>query len=112
MTILKRAHRLTVSSADLVAHTTDWKFLDDTLGSDHFPIISNIEYPPHGVASERNPIWTTNKANRKLFTYLANINIAERTNDTDHLDIEEKTEIITSCIIDAAKESYPLTKAH
>lgn len=91
---------ITICSSTIAADL-QWSVLDDTYGSDHFPLMTSME---RFLNKEyRTPKWILEKANWKKFTEITNIDIP----DTGSID--ELNEQITNIIVQAAERTIPKT---
>ena len=103
---------ITISSSDLADKVAEWKVLADSLGSDHFPIVTTFETPGAKNSSVYAPRWNIRKADRLLFKSLSDATVVQAWPDMNDPDknLEDKVGIVTSCITQAAEKSYPLSK--
>ena len=106
-TFLSQAHGtfsaidLSICSADLLTDFS-WKVMEDSHGSDHFPILLNSITP---IPPNYQPRWKLNKANWELFDNLLKESVLNK-------DIGEtpSMEEITETIVNIAEKCIPKTK--
>lgn len=105
-----------ISAVDLtlatpnVASLSHWQTITDTLGSDHFPILLQIDN--HTTSQENQTVrpkskWNTNKANWVLYDNVADNYFASNPN---FQDIDEKYNYFIQGINTAAQAAIPINK--
>ena len=77
-----------------------WEVLDDSLGSDHFPILIDIV---DEIPVSRSPRWILDKANWALFKALTQLEV----NVEDFATIDDALDFLNKIIIDASLKSIP-----
>ena len=82
-----------------------WRCLEDTCGSDHFPIILNENKPS---VLDRPQKWKLSKANWSKFQMLCEQNIVHHAFE----DCEDPSFLFSSLLFDAAKQSIPQTSTN
>ena len=98
----------TFSSIDLSLCTPDcfldfsWEALDDSLGSDHFPIFIDIV---DEIPVSRSPRWILDKANWALFKTLTQLEL--EVDVEDFATIDDALDFLNKIIIDAGLKSIP-----
>lgn len=80
----------------------EWTVLEDTHGSDHFPIILKCTKNSN---SNTRPRWNLNKADWSLFTELCLKNITE----SKYENLEQPMETFTNDLIEIANKAIPKT---
>ena len=103
---------VSMASPDVAARISKWYVVDDSLGSDHFPCVSCLEYPGKSMSTVTIPRWNIKKADREAFSLEVELTAGQAYQKmTDgSADIDEKVETLTSCITEAAEKTYPLSK--
>nr|CAI5862852.1 unnamed protein product [Callosobruchus analis] len=100
---------LTFSSPD-IANLIEWRSLDDTLGSDHFPILLEIKsqraYHPHTIIPKTK--WNTKKADWGLFNLFCENNFSNCLPSSQN--VEDMYQFFINGINEAALQSIPKNK--
>ena len=92
---------LSIVSSELL-DTFYWNTYDETMNSDHYPIILKTE---NKIEEERPPRWILDKAKWDRFQQLA---ILEEELNEDQ-SVDEATMLIENCIKQAAEKTIPQT---
>ena len=103
---------ISIASPNLAAKISKWYVTDDSLGSDHFPCVSCLEYPCDTTSASSIPRWNMKKGDREAFTLELEQTVDRAQQEIEECctNIDEKVETLTSCIIDAAEKTYPMSK--
>lgn len=89
-----------------VGHKCDWHVHDDTLGSDHFPIVTSVSVRHKHVKQERMPRWNLDKADWGLFKQITH----EMHIKFDDYTINEANDQFLFELTTASELAIPLTK--
>ncbi|MCU7879101.1 MAG: endonuclease/exonuclease/phosphatase family protein, partial [Candidatus Thiodiazotropha sp. (ex Lucinoma borealis)] len=96
---------LTFATAS-IAHKCEWHVHGDTLGSDHFPVVTSVGVSHKHVNQGQVPRWKLDKADWDLFKYKINkMNIF-----FDNMTINESNHIFINTIMAACEIAIPKTK--
>ena len=105
---------ISIASPDLASKMSQWTVIDDSLGSDHSPVITTMELQGKSREGSQNPKWNLQKADRELFKAYVDVSSLEAQQQVDDKDLhlESKVDVLTTCVIEAAEKSYPVSKRH
>ena len=88
-----------------LANVASWSVWDDNLGSDHYPIILELNQEPM-IEFVQKDRWNIKKANWLIYKSFLQNNKMDSKFDSQSLDL--KNDMMSNRIINAAKESIPL----
>ncbi|XP_053989865.1 uncharacterized protein LOC128882311, partial [Hylaeus volcanicus] len=104
---------LSISSPS-IAHNFNWETIEDLYGSDHYPILLHYQLNPTSTYSTNEIKWNFRKGDFSEYQNIISIKINELQSRCDQMmNINEKVDILTKIILDAAKTCIPnsLSKA-